>query len=163
MRTLQPLPVSQVDLGSVEFYDMNQAGEGLAAFAGEDFANVNTTRNVLQGPATVGYVTTGALPAEVTFMEHHNHTDELVLAADCDLALLIAPTSPPGVTPKAADVQALHVPRGSAVLLPRDVWHSLAFGVDTPGHYYWLSHQIPEPQADMLMDLDEPIRILAPK
>lgn len=161
MRTVQPLPADQLDLGNIQFYNLNQAGDGLVLFEGEGFANVNTTSDVLDSSATVGYVRTGGLPATVTFLEHHNHTAELLLAGDNDMVVLIAPDTPADQPPKAELVRALLVPKGSAVLFPRDAWHSLAFGVHGPSQYFWLSHQIPNPQADTLVDLDEPVHISA--
>lgn len=62
----------------------------------------------------------------VDIIEYHNKTEELIMPLSGDIAILLAPATPPGVVPDG-DFRIFRIPAGTMIVIKVGVWHSGPF------------------------------------
>lgn len=99
--------------------------EGIPAYSDHlfDWWN-NTAEAEIGGDVSFGFVQTKPRP-EITqqIFEQHRDTSETLLPLDNDIILIVGRNQAFDGIPQKEDFQAFLVPRGTAVILNKGVWH----------------------------------------
>lgn len=139
MTVIEAVEVSErslAGLGRIVRLDGTPA-DGVRVTATDAWTDAHGVDVIVDQPGSLGRTSTGRAPFDVEAMERHPYTEEALFDPRADLVLAVAGGS--GPAPRTADVVALVIPAGTAIVLDRGVWHDACRGLTEPTSYVWLA------------------------
>ncbi|PPL18869.1 ureidoglycolate lyase [Microterricola pindariensis] len=137
-RTLTAEPLSADAFAAFgEYLDLGAGGERVLTTRGDGWTDRRSLHAVLETPGHLGFTLGAATPFQITGMERHHHTREVLLCAAEPVVVAVAATA--GERPDAADLRAFLLQPGDVIVLAEGIWHTACHGVGKPAHYYWMA------------------------
>lgn len=107
--------------------------------------NSSESKEILERPYKLGITKTGAGSFDSVTMERHVSTEEVLLALDAPLVLVVAGNDPCGA-PRTEDLTAVRMEPGQAVVLGKGIWHDACRCAGGKNSMYcFLAHNNGEP------------------
>lgn len=149
MRIIKPLPIETFDFTPYGIFYQLQSPSGQSHSLP---SMVSSMQPVTDKPMRLGLTRSRGGSYYCTSMERHFSTRELLFCG-ADPMVLVLSAGDPNTNPRAADLVAVLLKPGDAVLLHPAVWHDACRGVHGGITYYFMAHNDGSPDETRWFDL----------
>lgn len=139
-------------------FDLSRDSSSSVFSAGAGFTDRYTVEPLLDGLGHLGMTSAGATPADISQMERHLYSEEVLFCAGAPIVL---PVALAGASPQRDAVRALLIQPGQGIVLNRGVWHAPCLGHPEPAAYYWCADVDDSVDTTWVTLGDGPVRIAA--